>query len=74
MGHITGKLYRAGLGRVSNDTLTVRGTNGIVSYGRGKDVTPGSSAAPFAAKAVVVVASVAIRALIVVLMTSSYRF
>ena len=40
MGHFTGKLYRAGLGRVSNDTLTVRGTNGFVLYGRGKDVTP----------------------------------
>jgi len=39
MGHITGKLYRAGLGRVSNGTLTVRGTNGFVLYGRGKDVT-----------------------------------
>jgi len=39
MGHITGKLYRAGLGRVSNVTLTVRGTSGFVIYGRGKDVT-----------------------------------
>jgi len=32
-------LYRAVLGRDSNDTLTVRETNGFVSYGRGKDVT-----------------------------------
>ena len=32
-------MYRAALGRVSNVTLAVRGTNGSVLYGRGKDVT-----------------------------------
>ena len=48
MSCFTGKLYRVGLGKVSSDTPTVRGTNGFVSYRKGKDVTATCAAVEYA--------------------------